>query len=121
MNARRRFLSGLVAAPLAVAAEARSAPQAASQPAPPAAPGAAAVPPVPPADPVADALAEVVKRRYGAQLEAADLEAIRKSLGDARQNGERLRTAAALGNADEPVTVFEARPRAGRERKGGRK
>lgn len=112
MNARRRFLSGLVAAPLAVAAEARSAPQAASKPAPPAAP---------PADAVADALAEVVKRRYGTQLEAADLEAIRKSLGEARQNGERLRTAAALGNADEPVTVFEARPRAGRERKGGRR
>jgi len=111
MNARRRFLSALVATPLAVAAEARSAPQAASQPTPAA----------PPPDPVADALAEVVKRRYGAQLEAADLEAIRKSLGEARQNGERLRTAAALGNADEPVTVFEARPRSGRERKGGRR
>ncbi len=119
MNARRRFLSGLVAAPLAVAAEARSTPQAASPPAPPA-PGAFG-PAVPPADPVADALAEVVKRRYGAQLEAGDLEAIRKSLGEARQNGERLRAAPALGNADEPVTVFEARPRAGRERKGGRK
>lgn len=116
MNARRRFLSGLVVAPLAVAAEARSVPQAASQPATPAAP-----PAVPPADPVADALAEVVKRRYGAQLEAADLEAIRKSLGEARQNGERMRTAVALGNSDEPVTVFEARPRAGRERKGGRR
>ncbi|MFI5006667.1 MAG: hypothetical protein ACHQKZ_04475 [Solirubrobacterales bacterium] len=116
MNARRRFLSGLVAAPLVVAAEARSAPQAPSQPATPAAP-----PAVPPADPVADALAEVVKRRYGAQLEAADLEAIRKSLGEARQNAERMRTAVALGNADEPVTVFEARPRAGRERKGGRR
>lgn len=120
MNARRRFLSGLVAAPLAVATEARSAPQAVSPPAPPAAPKVSG-PAVPPADPVADALVEVVKRRYGAQLETADLEAIRKALADARQNGERLRTAAALGNADEPVTVFEARPRAGRERKGGRK
>lgn len=120
MNARRRFLSGLVAAPLVVAAEAHSAPQAASMPAPPAAPGPSS-PAAPPADPVADALAEVVKRRYGAQLEAADLEAIRKSLGEARQNAERMRTAVALGNADEPATVFEARPRAGRERKGGRR
>jgi len=109
---RRRFLHALAAAPLAPAL----APQAAPPPAPPA---PAAPAPAPSPDPLADALLEAVKLRYGAHLEAADLPRVRKRLGEAREIGERLRKAAALGNGDEPVTVFEARPRPSRA--GGRR
>jgi hypothetical protein len=110
---RRGFLLSVAAAPLVpVLASAQAAP-----PSSPAAPP----PGTPAADPVTDALLEVVKRRYGAQLEPGDLEAVRKALGEARQMGDRLKAGAPLGNPDEPATVFEARPRGGRERKGVRK
>lgn len=104
---RRRFLASLALAPLA--------PQALAAPAQTPAP---ASPPVP--EPVVDALAEIVKRRYGAHLSGDDLIAIRKLLVEAVKTGDRLRAAAPLGNSDEPVTVFEARPPA-QGRKGGRK
>src|SRR5262245_42414264 len=66
---RRRFLSSVAALPLAPAMAAQVAPAKATS---------AAAPPGP--DPVADALLEVVKRRYGTKLAAGDETAIRKAL-----------------------------------------
>lgn len=83
----------------------------------PAALRAAQVPPPSPAptevDRMAEALAEVVKRRYGP--DPADLEEIRKGIVSNLRSADRIRGARKLGNGDEPVTIFEARPRA-RER-----
>ena len=107
---RRRFLASLALAPLAPSALAALPVQA-----PPVAP-----PPPPAPEPVVEALAEIVKRRYGAHLSDDDLLAVRKLLVEAVKTGDRLRAAAPLGNGDEPATVFEARPPA-RGRKTGRK
>ena len=108
---RRRFLASLALTPLAPEALAALPVQA-----PP--PVAPAPPPAP--EPVVDALAEIVKRRYGAHLSDDDLLAVRKLLVESVKTGDRLRAAAPLGNADEPATVFEARPTA-RGPKAGRK
>jgi hypothetical protein len=90
---RRGFLQSLLAAPLLpdslVAAQAPS-------PSPPA------------ADPVADALAAVVKARYGAQLDAAELDTVRGEIKKSLEAGERLK-AVKLKNGDEPATLFAAR------------
>jgi hypothetical protein len=59
---------------------------------------------------VAEALAEAVRREFGANLDAAELEAVKKELTRGRERAERLRRAARLGNADEPASRFEARP-----------
>jgi len=67
---------------------------------------------------VAEALAEAVKRRFGAHLDASELEAVKKELARGLERGERLRQEARLGNADEPVSRFEARPP--RKHGGGR-
>ena len=99
---RRGFLKCLAAAPLAPAA---IAPQAA--PAPP--PAAAPAPPKG-HEAVAEALAEAVKREFGAHLDSAEIEAVRKELRAGLERGERLRRAARLSNSDEPVNRFEARP-----------
>jgi hypothetical protein len=104
---RRRFLVSIALAPLA--------PKALAEPVQTPAP---ASPPAP--EPVVDALAEIVKGRYGAHLSGDDLVAIRKLLVETVKTGDRLRAAAPLGNADEPVTVFDARPPAP-SRKGGRR
>ncbi len=92
---RRGFLQSLLAAPLLpdslVAAQAPS-PS-------PAAP-----------DAVADALAAVVKARYGAQLDAAELDAVRGEIKKSLESSERLK-AVRLANGDEPVTAFSARPK----------
>ena len=69
---------------------------------------------------VAEALAEAVKREFGAHLDAAELEAVKKELARNLESAARLRQAARLGNADEPVSRFEARPPAAPE-KGGRR
>jgi hypothetical protein len=95
--ARRGFLRSVAAVPLAPAALA-----------PPGAPSPAAARAG--NDAVAEALAEAVKRRFGAHLDAAELESVKKQLGRALERAERLRKKAALTNADEPVTRFEARP-----------
>jgi hypothetical protein len=106
---RRRFLRSLAAAPLlpgALAAPQVPAPSTLS-PSPP----ASAVPspsPSPPG-PVAQALGEVVRIRYGSQLEEADLAEIRKGIEDNLQAADRLRKAVKLGNGDEPVNVFHPR------------
>ncbi len=107
---RRRFLRSLAAAPLLPAAF--SAPQ---PPAPvPAAPSPPPASPAPspspsPPGPVAQALGEVVRLRYGSQLEEADLGEVRKGIEDNLQAAERLRKAVKLGNGDEPVNAFHPR------------
>jgi len=100
--ARRGFLKSVAAVPLAPAALAPQTPPAAA----PAAPAGN--------EAVAEALAEAVKRQFGAHLDAGEIEAVRKELARNLERGERLRKEARLGNADEPVNRFEARPRGGR-------
>ena len=95
--ARRGFLASVAAVPLAPAA---LAPQGA--PAPAATPEGK--------DSVAEALAEAPRREFGANLDAAELEAVKKELTRGLERAERLRRAARLRNADEPVSRFEARP-----------
>ena len=104
-TARRGFLKSLAVAPLAPAA---LAPQ--------------ATPPLAPKgnEAVAEALAEAVKREFGAHLDAADLEAVKKELTRNLDDAGRLRAAASLRNADGPVNLFTARPPALPER-GGRR
>jgi hypothetical protein len=102
---RRRFLKALATAPLAP-----SALFAAPQAAPPAPTPAPPTPEKPPG-PVAQALGQVVRQRYGSQLEASDLAEIDKGIEANLQAADRLKGALTLGNADEPVTYFEARLR----------
>ena len=59
-----------------------------------------------PPGPVAQALGEVVRIRYGSQLEDADLAEVRKGIEDNLQAADRLRKGVKLGNADEPVNLF---------------
>ena len=113
---RRGFLKSLAAVPLAPAV---IGPQAAPAPAPAPPPAAAPAPPTG-HEAVAEALAEAVKREFGARLDAAELVAVKKQLARNLEGAARLRQAARLGNADEPVNRFEARPPAPPER-GGRR
>jgi hypothetical protein len=62
-----------------------------------------------PPGPVAQALGEVVRIRYGSQLEEADYAEVRKGIEDNLQAADRLRKAVKLGNADEPVNLFRPR------------
>jgi hypothetical protein len=101
--ARRGFLMSVAAVPLAPAALGGQ-----SAPSPTTPPGEK--------DAVAGALAEAVKKEFGAHLDAAELEAVKKELAKGLERAERLRTMARLANADEPVTRFEARPP---QRRGG--
>jgi hypothetical protein len=106
MSTRRRFLRSLAAAPLlpgALAAQTPS-PSPTPSPTPRPAPAPSGAP-----DPVAEALGELVRHRYGNQLDAEALVEIRKGIEANLKAAERLR-AVKLGNADEPVTVFAARP-----------
>lgn len=96
-TARRGFLKSLAVVPLAPAA---LAPQATP----------ASVAPPSGHEAVAEALAEAVKREFGANLDAAELEAVKKELTRGLERAERLRRAARLRNGDEPVSRFEARP-----------
>jgi hypothetical protein len=101
--ARRGFLASVAAVPLAPAALA-------SQSAPAPAPAAVGT------EAVAEALAEAVKRQFGTHLDAGELAAVQKELVQALERGERLHKDARLGNADAPVSLFEARPP---QRRGG--
>jgi hypothetical protein len=95
-TARRGFLKRLALAPLA-----------------PAALASAAVPDAPPPTgdaAVAEALAEAVKRQFGAHLDDTELQVVKKELTRNLESAARLRQGARLGNADEPVCRFEARP-----------
>ena len=113
---RRGFLKSLAAVPLAPAA---ITPQAVPAPAPAPPPAAAPAPPTG-HEAVAEALAEAVKREFGAHLDGAELNAVEKEIARNLGSAARLRQAARLGNADEPVSRFEARPPASPE-KGGRR
>jgi hypothetical protein len=111
---RRGFLKSLAVVPLAPAAiggQAAPAPAPASPPAALPAPGDGAV---------ADALTEVVRREFGAHLDAAELEAVKKQIARSLESAALLRRSAGLVNADEPVARFDARPPAAVER-GGRR
>jgi hypothetical protein len=111
---RRRFLRSLAAAPLLPAALSQ-APRPPSPPLPsptPTIPSPASPVPSPspsPPGPVAQALGDVVRIRYGSQLEEADLAEVRKGIEDNLQAADRLRKAVKLGNGDEPVTLFRPR------------
>ena len=111
---RRRFLRSLAAAPLLPAALSQT-------PRPPSPPPPSPTPTIPPPaspipspspsppGPVAQALGDVVRIRYGSQLEEADLAEIRKGIEDNLQAADRLRKAVKLGNGDEPVNIFRPR------------
>ena len=78
------------------------------------APGAdaavAQTPPQPAANPFAsqaEALAEVVRRRYGQQLNDEQLEAVKRSIERALRGGDTLHKFA-LTNGDEPAFMFSA-------------
>lgn len=103
---RRRFLKSLAAAPLLPAA------WAAPQAAPSAAPSPSPTPTPSETRPgaVAEALGEAVRHRYGDHLQPADVDQIKKSIEENLLAAERLRKRMKLGNADEPVVVFQARP-----------
>jgi len=102
-TARRGFLKSLALAPLAPSA---LVPQAAPPP--------AALPPAGDTA-VAEALSEAVRREFGAQLDDAELDAVKKELARNLESARRLRQAAKLVNADEPVTRFDPRPPAAAE------
>ena len=102
MESRRGFLKALAVAPVARAGRSRSA-EPRHRPAGTPAPAAAS-------DPVAEALTEAVRRQFGAHLDAAELEEVRREIERNRRAAERLRAAARLANGDDPVTRFEARP-----------
>jgi hypothetical protein len=114
-TARRRVLRSLASAPLLPAAWAHA--QVAPVPSPsvtppvpstsPASPAASPSPAAP--DPVAEALADVVRQRYGSQLGAEDLAEVRKVIEQNLSAADRLKQVR-LGNGDEPVTLFQAEP-----------
>jgi hypothetical protein len=106
---RRGFLKTLVAVPLVPAAAAvAQTPAATPTPIPAPVPSPSPSPTAP--GPVAESLTRVVEQRYGAQLDADALREIAKGIDDGQQAAERLRKAMKLTNADEPVTLFGARP-----------
>jgi hypothetical protein len=98
---RRGFLKALAVAPILPVALASETPQAA--------PGASGE-----SDSVAEALAEAVRRQFGAHLDAQELAEVRQELERNRKAAARLRAAARLTNSDDPVGRFEARPPAAR-------
>jgi hypothetical protein len=102
-NKRRAFLKAMAGAPLLPAALVPGVSAQAPAPVPSPTPSPAPAP-------MARALAEAARHRFGAHLAPGDLEEIEKSIDGNLKAAERLR-GLALGNADEPVTVFEARPR----------
>jgi hypothetical protein len=100
MRSRRGFLKALAVAPVvpgALGPQSPTAPVAA-----PATAGASAS--------VEEALTEAIRLQFGAHLDAAELEEVRKELVRNRAAAVRLRAAARLANADDLVTRFEARP-----------
>jgi hypothetical protein len=102
-------LAGAVPAPvLAAAASSKShAKAAAPKPAPPAAAPPANAGDEKPLSDDAKALLEIVKRRYGAHLDDAQLAGIGKEIDGRLDSGRALR-AAKLTNADEPDSTFHA-------------
>ena len=118
-SSRRRFLQVAGAASLSaaivpsLAALARGAGAAtdstAARPAPPAATPPAATPPAEPSEFAADAQAmkDVIRRRYGQHLDGSQLDAIAEEL-DGRMKGGKAMRAVKLGNGEEPDATFHA-------------
>jgi hypothetical protein len=104
--ARRGFLKAVAIAPLVPGALA-PAPAAAGAAAPPGAGTGAGG--------VAEALAEALRREHGAHLDADALARVTKEIAASLESAARLRRAVPLGNADEPVTLFQAARAAGGE------
>jgi hypothetical protein len=59
--------------------------------------------------PAAEALGEMVRQRYGSQLEGDDMVDIKKAIEENLRAADRLKKIA-LSNADGPVNQFEALP-----------
>lgn len=111
VTARRGFLKTVAIAPLAPGALVALRESSAAPPSPPAtavAAGAQATPS--PAETVAEALSEAVRREHGAHLDAEGLARVKKEIANSLDAASRLRQAARLANADEPVTLFRAVP-----------
>lgn len=100
---RRVFLGALATAPLLPAGVARAHAE------PPAAPEAGAV---------AEGLLLAARARFGHHLTPAEVQEVKKGIEYVLRSGEKLRSVA-LTNGDEPVGIFEARPRG--TRGGGRR
>src|SRR5262245_25444951 len=108
-TARRGFLKSLAVTPLVPGAALVPQVTPAPTPAPPpATPSPSASPGGPGA--MAWALAEAVRHRFGAQLTAQERADGAKGIDDNLQAATRLRDRLRLANADEPVTLFQARP-----------
>jgi hypothetical protein len=97
---RRAFLGSLCALPLFPAL----------------AEGQGAAAPPPEAPPAAEGLLAAARAQFGHHLSPPEVEELRGMLAYALRSAEKLRSVA-LTSADEPVTVFEARPRAARPRR----
>ena len=93
---RRVFLGALATAPLLPAGVGR----AHAQPSPTASEG----------DAVAEGLLLAARARFGHHLTPAEAQEVKKGIEYVLRSGEKLRFVA-LTNADEPVGIFEARPR----------
>jgi hypothetical protein len=106
---RRRFTKTLAAAALAapvIAASAQTPPAAKESKAPPK-PQSTPQQEPPKPSPVALAYAEVARARFGDQLSAEQLEAVKRGLEGNVRTADRLR-AFKLKNSDEPDFVFSA-------------
>lgn len=115
--ARRGVLKVMALVPLAPSAL-LAGQSAATRPAPTA--GAAspeAAAPAPAVDCVADALTQAVRCEHGDRLDAEQLAHVKRKIARSLEAGARLRRAARLRNADEPVTLFHALPAERRSRR----
>ena len=53
-----------------------------------------------------------MRREFGPHLDAAELDAVKREIARNLESAARLRHAARLANADEPVTLLRGRPSA---------
>lgn len=102
---RRSFLKSLALTPLLPAALGQAAAPTPAPPSPAPAPSPSADAP----SPMALALAEAARHRFGARIEAGDMDEIRKAIHGNLQAADRLHRIK-LSNSDEPVTQFSALP-----------
>lgn len=101
---RRAFLGALATAPLLPSGLA---------------PAPAEPPPASPEDgAMAEALLQVARARFGHHLTPGEVQEVKKGIESVLRSGAKLRSVV-LTNADEPVGIFEARPRGARG--GGRR
>jgi hypothetical protein len=68
-------------------------------------------------DCVAEALTQAVRCEHGDRLDAEQLAQVKRKIARGLEAGARLRQAARLRNADEPVTLFHALPAEQRRRR----